>query len=89
MKTNTQKGSHHLSVHQRLERLAHHKGVLTFILTFMTLGLVKYEAHFLSILHDMYNQGFGLVSTYAHHDEITRMPIQYGPGTRNVTTSGE
>lgn len=80
---------HHLSVHQRIERLAHHRGMLTFILGFMAIGLIKYEAHFLSIMHDMYNQGFGFVSTYAHHDEVTRMPVQYGSAARDATTSGE
>jgi hypothetical protein len=80
---------HHLSIHQRIERLSHHRGTLTFILSFMAIGLVKYETHFLTILHDMYNQGFGLIGTYAHHDEVTRMPVQYGPSARSTTTSGE
>jgi len=80
---------HHVSVHQKLERIAHHRLVLSAILGFMVLGLIKYETNLLFVIHDAYNQGFGFVSAYAHHDEVTRMPIQYGSGMRTTSTSSE
>lgn len=78
----------HISVHQRIERLCHHKFMLGGILVFMAIGLIKYETHIFGILHDMYNQGFGMIGNYAHHDEVTRMPIQYGSGMRSTNISG-
>jgi ssDNA-specific exonuclease RecJ len=80
---------HHLSIHQRLERLAHHRAILSCILSFMAIGFIKYETQVLYVLHDAYNQGFGMVSVYTHHDEITRMPVQYGSSMRGTLISGE
>jgi hypothetical protein len=80
---------HHVSIHQKLERLAHHRVVLTCVLSFMALSFLKYETQFLHILHSAYNEGFGLVGVYAHHDEVTRMPVQYGGNVRTAPISGE
>jgi hypothetical protein len=83
------KNHHHITVHQRLERLAHHHIVLTCILTFMGLSFLKYETQFFHIFEKAYHEGFGLVSSYAHHDEVTRMPVQYGSSLRAAPISGE
>lgn len=81
---------HHVTIHQKLERLAHHKVVLTVILSFMALGYLKYETQLFHHLQDAYNQGFGFVSSYTpHHEEVTRMPVQYGAGMRSAFISGE
>jgi len=89
MKTKTHQ-HHHVSVHQKVERFFRHRTVLTVVLSFMALALLKYEVQLLGVIHMAYNQGFGLVASYTpHHDEITRMPIQYGSNVRNTTTSGE
>lgn len=85
----TKKRKHHLSIHQRVERLCHHQVVLTGILLFMSLSFLKYEIKLFGILHELYNQGFGLMSSYTHHDEVTRMPVQYGSSSRNAPISGE
>lgn len=83
------KNHHHASIHQKLERLAHHNFVLATILAFMAIGLVKYEAQLLYVVHDVYNQGFGLISTYTHHYEVLRMPIEYGSDMYHAPTSGQ
>ncbi len=79
----------HISVHQRLERLAHHRIILSCILSFMALSFLKYETQFLHIMQGAYGEGFGMVGAYAHHDEVTRMPVQYGAGMRSAHISGE
>jgi hypothetical protein len=81
---------HHLTVHQRIERLSHHNIVLMGIVFFMLLGFVKYEVRLLGLFHEFYGQGYGMLSNYyPHHDEVTRMPIQYGSSMRSATISGE
>lgn len=84
---------HHISIHQRLERLAHHRAVLTVVLSFMALGYIKYETQLLQMLREAYSHGFGLVGSYAHHEphhqEVTRMPIEYDNSMRSPSTSGE
>lgn len=87
MKTNNHK-NHHKSVHQRIEYLFRHRTFLVLVLSFMALGLIKYEMQLLGILHEMYGHGLGLMSTYTHQ-EITRMPVQYGNEIRHTATSGE
>jgi hypothetical protein len=79
----------YVTIHQKLERLAHHRVVLTCILSFMVLSFLKYETQFLHVLHTAYGEGFGLVSSYTHHDEVTRMAVQYGSSMRSTSTSGE
>ena len=86
MKTKTDK--RHLSIHQRIERACHHRALLSFVVTFMLLGLMKYQTEMSAMFRGAYNQGFGFVSIY-HHDEITRMPVQYGDNRRATLTSGE
>jgi hypothetical protein len=81
--------NHHLSIHQKLERLAHHQAVLSCILSVMALGLLKYETQAFYVLQNAYYQGFGMASVYAHHDEITRMPVQYGRDMRTTLISGQ
>jgi hypothetical protein len=84
----------HMTIHQRLERLAHHRAVLTVVLSFMALGYLKYETQFAHMLHEAYVHGFSMVSAYTHHEsphhqEVTRMPVEYGSGIRTTFTSGE
>ena len=56
----------------------------------MAMGYLKYETQLFHTLHDAYNQGLGFVSSYTpHHEEVTRMPIQYGSGMRSAFISGE
>jgi hypothetical protein len=85
---------HYVTVHQRLERLAHHRIVLTVILAFMALSYIKYETQLVQMLHDAYAHGFSMIGAYAHHEaphheEVTRMPVQYGSGMRSTSISGE
>lgn len=80
---------HHLSIHQRIERLCHHNAVLSGVVFFLILGLIKYQSHMFGVLQKAYDEGFGITSLYAHHDEVTRMPIQYGSGVRTNHISGE
>jgi hypothetical protein len=83
---------HHISyvtVHQKLERLAHHRILLTCILSFMALSFLKYEMQFFHVMHSAYSEGIGMVGGYAHHDEVTRMPVQFGNGMRSTFISGE
>jgi len=89
MKNKNHKNHRHITIHQRLERLAHHHVVLSCILTFMALSFLKYETQFLHIFHTAYKEGFSLVGSYAHHDEVTRMPVQYGSNMRSTYISGE
>jgi hypothetical protein len=55
----------------------------------MALSFLKYETQFLHVLHSAYGEGFGMVSAYTHHDEVTRMAVQYGSSMRATSTSGE
>jgi hypothetical protein len=80
---------HHLSIHQKLERLAHHHVILVVVMSFMTLGLVKYEAQLLYVIQNAYGEGFGLASTYTHHHETLRMPIEYGSDMHYAPISGQ
>jgi hypothetical protein len=82
---------HHLSVHQQLERLAHHHLVVSAVLSCMVVGLIKYEMGVVHIWHDIYNEGFGLISTYTHtsHHETLRMPIEHGDDMRAAPISGQ
>lgn len=81
---------HHITIHQHLERLAHHRIVLTCILSFMALSFLKYETQFFHVLHSAYGEGFSMVSAYTvHHEEVTRMPVQFGNSMRSTYTSGE
>jgi hypothetical protein len=91
MKTKTVKHPNHLpSIHVRVERFFRHRASLALVLSFMALGLVKYETHALAIVHEMYyGQGVGFLTNYAHHDEITRMPIDYGGKVKHALVSGE
>ena len=83
---------HHVTIHQRLERFAHHRAVLSVILSFMALGYIKYETQLLQMLREAYSHGFSLVGSYSyhepHHQEVTRMPVEYG-SVRPISTSGE
>lgn len=82
---------HHISyitIHQKLERLAHHRIILVCILGFMGLSFLKYETQFLHVLHGAYNEGFSMISSYTHHDEVTRMPVQFGSNVRSTYISG-
>ena len=88
MKIKTSK-HHHISVHQKVEQFFRHRTVLTIILSFMAIGLIKYEVRLFGVIHDIYNQGFGMLSTYAHHEEVTRMPVQYGSAVRHTSISGQ
>lgn len=91
MKTKTYKHPNHIpSVHVRVERFFRHRTFLTVVLAFMALGLIKYETHMLAIIHQVYyGQGVGFLTTYAHHDEITRMPVDYGGKVRHALISGD
>lgn len=93
MKNKNHKNHHHITIHQRLERLAHHRTVLTVILSFMALGFIKYESQLFHVFHDLYNQGFGLMSSYTvhspHHYEVTRMPVEYDNSLRSPSTGGQ
>lgn len=91
MKTKNYKHPNHRpSVHIRIERFFRHRSFLSFVLLAMALGLVKYETHVLAIVHDMYyGQGIGFLTNYGHHDEITRMPVDYGSKVKHVLVSGE
>lgn len=81
---------HHISVHQRVERLCHHRAFLAGILFVMGVGLVKYETHASLILQPTTNPTLGYSTVNApHHEEITRMPIQYGSALRPTHTSSE
>ncbi len=86
----TKNNKHQVGLHVRVERFFRHRIVLAFVLTSMAIGLIKYETHLVSMIQQVYyGTGVSLVSGYTHHQEITRMPISYGPGVRFVTTSGE
>ncbi|MEK7152999.1 MAG: hypothetical protein AAB834_03565 [Patescibacteria group bacterium] len=87
MKTNT--NQHPLSVHQRTEEFFRHRAILTLVLAFMALGLVKYESHLLGIVQQVYAEGFGLVNVYTHHEETTRMPVNFGSNVRTTDISGQ
>lgn len=88
-KTNIHHSRRHVSSHVRVERFFRHRTFLSVVLGFMILGLIKYESNLMGIMHQFYGQGFGFVSAYAHHDEVTRMPINYGVTTRHNDISGE
>jgi len=56
----------------------------------MALGFIKYQSHALAIMHEIYyGQGVSMLSSYTHHEEITRMPVSYGAGARVAPISGE
>lgn len=80
---------HHLSIHQKLERLAHHNLILAAIVSFMAVGLIKYEAQLMYVIHDAYGKGIGIASTYTHHHEVLRMPVEYGSDMHNAPISGQ
>jgi hypothetical protein len=89
MKTKNSKHQH-TTVHVRIERFFRHRTMLSFVLSFMALGLIKYQSHMLAVIHELYyGQGMGMLSSYTHHDEVTRMPITYGSNVRNTPISGE
>jgi uncharacterized membrane protein YkgB len=80
---------HHVSIHQRIERLSHHNIVLSVVVSFMLLGFIKYETRMLGFINAYYSHGFGVMThLYEHHDEVTRMQVQYGSGMRYTTISG-
>jgi hypothetical protein len=82
--------NHHPTVHIRIERFFRHRSMLTLILSFMAIGVVKYQTHMLGVIQEMYyGQGFGMLSSYTHHDEVTRMPVSYGSSVRTSPISGE
>ena len=91
MKTKNYKHPNHLpSVHVRVERFFRHRSFLSVVLMVMALGLVKYETHVFAIVHEMYyGQGVGFLATYGHHDEITRMPIDYGNKVKHTLVAGD
>ena len=81
---------HHTTVHVKIERFFRHRTILSVVLSFMALGLIKYQSHMLTVIHELYyGQGVGMLSGYTHHDEVTRMPITYGSNVRNTPISGE
>lgn len=89
MKTKNSK-KHPTSVHVKVERFFRHRTFLSLVLSFMAIGLIKYQSHMLTVLHELYyGQGVGMLSSYTHHDEVTRMPITYGSNVRSAPISGE
>lgn len=90
MKNKNIKHPNHLpTVHIRIERFFRHQTFLTVVLAGMALGLIKYQTHMLAIIHDIYyGQGVGMVSAYTHHEETTRMPVEYGNPVRHTPISG-
>ena len=90
MKTkNIKHPNHHPTIHIRIERFFRHRTFLTMTLSFMAIGVVKYQTHMLDVIHEMYyGHGLGLMSTYTHHDEVTRMPVSYGSSMRIAPISG-
>jgi hypothetical protein len=78
------------SVHVRVERFFRHRSFLSIVLSIMALGFIKYQSHALAIMHEIYyGQGVSMLSSYTHHEEITRMPVSYGAGARVAPISGE
>ena len=89
MKTKNSKHQH-VSVHMRIERMFRHHSFLTFTLSVMAIGLIKYQTHALHIVQELYyGHGVGMVSSYTHHQETTRMPVTYGSSVRIAPISGE
>jgi len=80
---------HHVTIHQKIERLCHERTVLAAILACMIVGVMKYEPHVMGIMQSVYHEGFGLTGSYTNHQEITRMPVQYGSNMRHAPISGE
>jgi hypothetical protein len=90
MKTkNIKHRNNHHTVHIRIERFFRHRTVLSIVASFMAVGVVKYQTHMMSVIQEMYGHGFGMVSTYTHHEEVTRMPVSYGVSVRPSPISGE
>ncbi|HEU4913989.1 MAG TPA: hypothetical protein VFT16_01095 [Candidatus Saccharimonadales bacterium] len=89
MKTKNSK-KHPTSVHVRVERFFRHRSFLALVLSFMAVGVMKYESHMLGVLHELYyGEGLSMFSVYAHHEEVTRMPVDYGSSVRYTPNSGE
>jgi hypothetical protein len=81
---------HHTSVHVKVEQFFRHRTFLTLVLSFMAVGLIKYQTHMLVVVHELYyGQGMGMLSSYTHHDEVTRMAVTYGSNVRTTPISGE
>lgn len=90
MKTKNIKHPNHApTIHVQVERFFRHRAFLSLVLSFMAIGLVKYETHMLAVIHDIYyGQGIDMISSFTHHEEITRMPISYGSSVRHTPISG-
>ncbi len=78
------------SIHVRVERFFRHRTFLGLVLSFMAIGFIKYQSHVAAVVQEIYSgQGTGLLSSYTHHQEITRMPITYGNNVKHTPISGE
>jgi len=74
----------------RIERFFRHRSVLLLVLLSMGIGLLKYQTHLALIVGETYyGSSWDMLSTNARHEEITRMPVEYGTGIRFATHSGE
>lgn len=59
------------TVHQRIERIVHHRVALVAVMALMFVALAKFDSRIGTIFHQAYNQGFGWIGTYMHHEPHT------------------
>ena len=90
-KTNNQTGLNNLehSIHMKVEYFFRHRAFLAVVLLAMTVGLLKYQENLKVVLRQISSGDVAVLNNYLHHDEITRMPINYGVRVRYVSTSDE
>lgn len=70
---------HYLTAHQRIERFFRHRVFLMVVLASMGIGLLKYQSNLLGAMQQLYyGNGLSFLHANASHEEITRMPVNYG-----------
>ena len=86
---NKHKNHLHVTIHQRLERLAHHQAVLGAVVVFLTVGVIKYQTQLSQVIHHVVLPDSSYAVPHKYHHETLRMPVEYGASIRHVATSGE
>jgi hypothetical protein len=76
------------TIHQRIEQIARHRVAIVAVMAFMFVALARFDARISTVMQQAYNQGFGWIGTYMHHEPhpmhahlsvaITRIPTISG-----------
>lgn len=84
---------HYHSLHYRFERLMRHRLLMIVVLGLMsvaTLTALKMDSRFASVVERAYNEGFGWIGTYMHHEHpahssihvsVAKLPTISGSGS--------